>query len=205
MSLETIWRTIRWENQVFGFILDVIEVNTYLAMRYFGPLRKHFCDFRNNLAFELVFNELYMAYGPQDSAITNTKGQRVRHELISAPPCGKFENRDGKKDTKQNINNFVAAQEIAPTGAVIYSNVTRITFYTGHILVNTLLRKLQSFRSLIISSFHFFGFLAYLQLYFLTLKFLSPPRQKFGIVKTVLVFIFQKHCEFSFSELLMWN
>ena len=36
LSLEETQKTTRWENCVFAFILAVSEVNTYLAMRYFG-------------------------------------------------------------------------------------------------------------------------------------------------------------------------
>ena len=57
MSLDATWRTIRWENRVFGFILAVIEVDIYLAMRYFGPTRKYFGYLQKNLAFEIVFDK----------------------------------------------------------------------------------------------------------------------------------------------------
>ena len=146
MSLDATWRTIRWENRVFGFILAVIEVNTYLAMRYFGALKKNFGVFWKHLAFDIAFNKLDAACGLQDSSRANTRGKKDRHQLISAPPYGKFENGRWQNNTKQNINNIVAAQGIAPNGAGLYANVTRRTFYAGHVSVNTALRKLQPFR-----------------------------------------------------------
>ena len=61
MSLETTWRNITWVNKVFGFILAMIEVDIYLAMRYFGPMRKYFGYLQKNLAFEIVFDKYMVA------------------------------------------------------------------------------------------------------------------------------------------------
>ena len=47
---------------------------------------------------------------------------------------------DGKKNTKQNINNILAAQGIDKTGAVLNANATRRTFFTGRVSLNTVLR-----------------------------------------------------------------
>ena len=38
-SLEETWKTTRWANHVFEFILAVSEVNAYLAMRYFWIIK----------------------------------------------------------------------------------------------------------------------------------------------------------------------
>ena len=146
VSLDTTQRNIKWENIIFVFILAVIEVNTYLAMRYFGPRRKNFGDFWKNLAFELVLNKLNMAYGPPDSSRSDKRGHKDRHNIIIAPSYGKFGNGRWQKKHKENINNIVAAQGIAPTYAGPYENITRRAFYACHVLVNTVLRKLQSFR-----------------------------------------------------------
>ena len=70
----------------------MIEVNTYPAIRYFGPLEKHFGDLWKNLAFDIIFNELDMSYGPQENSRAYTRGHKNRHEIISAPPYIKFEN-----------------------------------------------------------------------------------------------------------------
>ena len=58
LILEETWKTKRWENFVFAFILAVSEVNAYLAMRYFGELKMTQLEFRKNLAFELIHNTL---------------------------------------------------------------------------------------------------------------------------------------------------
>ena len=58
LSLEETWRTTRWENCVFQFILAVSEVNAYLAMRYFGELKMTQLEFRKKIAFELIHNKL---------------------------------------------------------------------------------------------------------------------------------------------------
>ena len=46
LSLEETWKTTRWGNCVFAFILAVSEVNTYLAMRYLGELKMTQLEFR---------------------------------------------------------------------------------------------------------------------------------------------------------------
>ena len=46
LSLEETWKTTRWENCVFVFILVVSEVNEYLSMRYFGELNMTQLEFR---------------------------------------------------------------------------------------------------------------------------------------------------------------
>ena len=58
LSLEETWKTTRWANRVFAFILAVSEVNAYLTMRYFGELKMTQLEFRKNLAFELIHNTL---------------------------------------------------------------------------------------------------------------------------------------------------
>ena len=58
LSLEEIWKTTRWDNRVFAFILAVYEVNAYLAMRYFGESKMTRLEFWKNLAFELIHDIL---------------------------------------------------------------------------------------------------------------------------------------------------
>ena len=112
----------------------------------FWPVGEAFGDFWKNLEFEIVFNELDIAYGPQDRYTDNTRGNKDRHNIISAPSYGKFGNVRWQNNTKHNINNIVAAQGISPTGVELYSYITRRTLYACHVLVNTALRKLHSFR-----------------------------------------------------------
>ena len=58
LSLEETWKTKRWENSVFAFILAVSEANAYLAMRYFGKLNMTQLEFRKKLVLELIHNTL---------------------------------------------------------------------------------------------------------------------------------------------------
>ena len=44
------------EIRFLSSFLAVTEVNTYLAMHYFVPLRNNFGGFYKNLAFKLVLN-----------------------------------------------------------------------------------------------------------------------------------------------------
>ena len=57
-SSEETWKTIRWANSVFTFILAVSEVNAHLAMRYFGELKMTQLEFRKQLPLELIHNTL---------------------------------------------------------------------------------------------------------------------------------------------------
>ena len=61
-SIEDGWRTIRWENRVFSFVLAVCEINAYLFLQYFVCARWARDDvptllmFRCKLAWELINN-----------------------------------------------------------------------------------------------------------------------------------------------------
>ena len=115
MSLETTWRTIRWENRVFGFILGVIEVNTYLVMRYFGPLRKIFGSFHKNLAFELVFDELYMTYENQGSYRARKWCRKTGTTLLVLHHMGNLKMVDGKKKYKTKYRQHPCRTRNCPT------------------------------------------------------------------------------------------
>ena len=57
ISLEVVWATKYWPNQVFSFLLSVTEVNVILAVTYFGgqePTGQ--INFRKKLAKTLIFN-----------------------------------------------------------------------------------------------------------------------------------------------------
>ena len=76
-----------------------------------------------------------------------TQGRRkIGTSLLVIRHMGNLKMADSKKSIKQNINNIVAAQGISPTGALLYENVTKMTLYGSHVLVNTILRKLQYFK-----------------------------------------------------------
>ena len=132
-----------------------------------------------------------------------TQGRRkIGTSLLVIRHMGNLKMADSKKSIKQNINNIVAAQGIAPTGAVLYENVTRMNFYGSQVLVNTVLRKVHYFKSFTLSSFHFWVFLRRFNRIF-NIKVLIPPKKI--IVKTILICRFPKHYEILISELLIWN
>ena len=78
--IEKSWRTIKWENRVFAFVLTISEVNAWLAMRYFCDLNMKLLDFRINLACQLVYNpwlEKESAGLEKDDEVVNVKKERV--------------------------------------------------------------------------------------------------------------------------------
>ena len=60
ISLEVVWDTKDWPNQVFSFLVSVTEVNINLAVTYFGGQEStgqiRFCK---KLAKTLIFNTHY--------------------------------------------------------------------------------------------------------------------------------------------------
>ena len=46
LSIEKTWSTKRWGNLVFAFIVAVVEVNTFLAMKFFRGMDENFLIFR---------------------------------------------------------------------------------------------------------------------------------------------------------------
>jgi hypothetical protein len=61
-AIEDSWRTVRWENRVFSFLLAVCEINSYLFLRYFkyADATVGGCptllNYRRALAWELIHN-----------------------------------------------------------------------------------------------------------------------------------------------------
>ena len=105
--IEKSWRTIKWEKRVFAFVLAILEVNAWLAMRYlFCDLNMKLLDFRTNLACQLVYNpwlEKESAGLEKDDEVVNIKKRKssrinmdLTHEFCSAPPFGKTFTTDGK-------------------------------------------------------------------------------------------------------------
>ena len=94
LSLEDTWRTQRWENRVFAFILAISEINTFLAFRYFvstDETKMTVLQFRRKLAKALIFNELVDEDGDCDdvSPLRKRRRQQARgesHVLAPAPP-----------------------------------------------------------------------------------------------------------------------
>lgn len=110
-SLEDAWKTTRWENRVFSFVLAVCEVNSYLFLRYFlfddgtkdgAPL---FLDFRRKLAWELIQNEWIMRH--EADTIFPISDE---HKLERAPPhARKFRNRQWVCDAKAKYQQYMCS------------------------------------------------------------------------------------------------
>ena len=60
ISLEVVWATKYWPNQVFSFLLSITEVNVNLAATYFGGQEQMGqINFHKKLAKTLIFNTHY--------------------------------------------------------------------------------------------------------------------------------------------------
>ena len=99
LSLEDTWKTHRWENRVFAFILAMSEVNAFLAMRYFVWRKEEqsttILSFRRMLARALIFNDFLLQEEEEsnkENAAPLSARKRSRrhqhqqvHELVAAP------------------------------------------------------------------------------------------------------------------------
>ena len=64
IAIEEQWRTQRWPNRIFQFLLGVTEVNfNFLIASYFGSELKEQVPFRYKLGNELVNNPYGTAIG----------------------------------------------------------------------------------------------------------------------------------------------
>ena len=91
-SLEQVWTTHRWPVRVFSFLLAVLEVNTYLAFKYFvwnSDEKMDFMTFRSKLAWSMI-NNMYL----KDEESPDTRGRKKKrlneHKWETAPPHAKF-------------------------------------------------------------------------------------------------------------------
>ena len=101
-SIEDGWRTIRWENRVFSFVLAVSEINAYLFLRYFVCANWErdnvptLLMFRRKLAWKLINNQWI---GRQERHV-NIPIDEV-HSLLMAPKHARnYKNRRWICDAK---------------------------------------------------------------------------------------------------------
>ena len=93
-SLEETWKTHRWENRVFAFLLAITEVNVYLYLRW--KIWKHTDEkemptlhqFRKRLAFALIENESLIC--TQAEAIQTRSKKEQKHQKKTAPHHAKI-------------------------------------------------------------------------------------------------------------------
>ena len=86
-AIEQVWTTHRWATRVFSFILAVVEVNCYLAFRYFiwnKEEKQTLSEFWSDLAWALIDNDFI---DEEIETISPAKQRRrqVEHKLVSAP------------------------------------------------------------------------------------------------------------------------
>ena len=90
ISLEETWKTSRWPCRVFAFILAIVEVNSYNAMKYFGKYDGTQMQFRRKLAYQLIHNPYDIDGKQKKTHSRQILRSTSHHELISAPPFCKF-------------------------------------------------------------------------------------------------------------------
>ena len=86
ISIEETWRTHRWVNRVFAFLLAISEVNAFLAFRYFIWDKKdkmELLQFRRLLALALINNEWHGELAEESPV---TRKRKMMHSLTCAPP-----------------------------------------------------------------------------------------------------------------------
>ena len=111
-SIEETWTTHRWATRVFAFILAVVEVNCYLAFRYFvwgGEERKSLNEFRLGLAWALIENEYLKREegGEEEEEQRNIRRRVVEHRLETAPKRSvKYDGKNWIKKGKLDYPQF---------------------------------------------------------------------------------------------------
>jgi hypothetical protein len=85
VSIEETWKTHRWANRVFAFLLAISEVNAFLAFRCFIWEKKdqmELLHFRKKLALALINNEWH---GDKTKESPATRKRQTKHSLVTAP------------------------------------------------------------------------------------------------------------------------
>lgn len=90
ISLERSWRTMRWENRVFAFILAVCEVNAFLARAYFFKASEKQIDFKKKLCFDLITYIDDVRNAGEETPMRRSTRRNANHRLEKAPPYHKF-------------------------------------------------------------------------------------------------------------------
>lgn len=85
VSIEQTWRTHRWVNRVFAFLLAISEVNAFLAFRFFiwdSEDKMELLQFRRQLALALINNEWH---GDDTVESPATRKRKLIHSMTCAP------------------------------------------------------------------------------------------------------------------------
>ena len=92
IALEEVWKTSRWSNRVFQFLLAVTEVNTRLALkRIYNQNTGSQQEFRRSFAHALIFNHYYETEKGIKSPTRQKRRRYSQHSLVSLPPYKTFQ------------------------------------------------------------------------------------------------------------------
>ena len=92
IAIEEQWRTQRWPNKVFQFLLGITEVNCNLINSvYFGSEQLPQVDFRHQLGDELI-NNPYIATQETQRRTREARTVDMEHSLVRLPPYKTFKN-----------------------------------------------------------------------------------------------------------------
>ena len=92
IAIEEQWRTQRWPNKVFQFLLGITEVNCNLVnWAYFGAESLGQVDFRYQLGDELI-NNPYSNKGESEKRTREAAVVDMEHSLVSLPQYKTFQN-----------------------------------------------------------------------------------------------------------------
>lgn len=76
LSLETVWRTQKWQHRMFACILGIVETNAFLAFNYFCKnASSNYIDhatFTENLALQLITNTFTSVGQSEHRSLTQT-------------------------------------------------------------------------------------------------------------------------------------
>jgi hypothetical protein len=85
ISIEQTWKTHRWVNRVFAFLLAISEVNAFLAFRFFiwdSEDKMELLQFRRQLALALINNDWH---GDNTVESPDTRKRKLIHSMTCAP------------------------------------------------------------------------------------------------------------------------
>ena len=90
IAIEEQWKTQRWPNKVFQFLIAITEVNCNLInLAYFGAELLGQVEFRHQLADKLI-NNPYVAMGETQNRRREAAATEKEHSLVSLPQYRTF-------------------------------------------------------------------------------------------------------------------
>ena len=109
LSLERTWHTHHWPNRVFAFILGVCEVNAYLSAKHFRDYDQSQMDFRKNVAYAMIHNDLDANYEEVPGSLRRKTRSRHKHVRVTCKPYSMWTDQGWKKMFKTKYQQRVCA------------------------------------------------------------------------------------------------